>query len=58
MLTREKPYLGWIIKDIDVSPDVFQDGTSIYSDWAAPVEKPNDGKSYIWDEETLNWIEQ
>jgi len=58
LLTREKPYASWIIKDIDVSPDVFQDGTSVYSDWAAPVEKPNDGKSYLWDEETLNWIEQ
>ena len=58
LLTRKKPYLGWIIKDIDVSPDVFQDGTSIYSDWAAPVDKPNDGKSYLWDEETLTWIEQ
>ena len=53
-----KPHAGWVVIDIDVSPNVFADGTSIYSDWAAPVEKPNDGKSYIWDEETLNWIEQ
>ena len=53
-----KPHAGWVVKDIDVSPNIFADGTSIYSDWAAPVEKPNDGKSYIWDEETLNWIEQ
>jgi hypothetical protein len=53
-----KPHAGWVVKDIDISPNVFADGTSIYSDWAAPVEKPNDGKSYIWDEETLNWIEQ
>ena len=58
LLTREKPYPSWIIVDIDVSPDVFQDGTSIYSDWGAPVDYPNDGKSYIWDEETVNWIEQ
>jgi len=58
LLTRKKPYPSWIIVDIDVSPDVFQDGTSIYSDWAAPVDKPNDGKSYIWDEETINWIEE
>tara|TARA_R100001440_G_scaffold41702_1_gene61439 strand:- start:1193 stop:2170 length:978 start_codon:yes stop_codon:yes gene_type:complete len=57
LLTREKPYPSWIIVDIDVSPDVFQDGTSIYSDWVAPVDKPNDGKSYLWDEETVNWIE-
>ncbi len=58
LLTREKPYSSWIIKDIDVSPDVFQDGTTIYSDWGAPVDYPNDGKSYIWDEETVNWIEK
>jgi len=58
LLTREKPYPSWIIVDIDVSPDVFQDGTSIYSDWVAPVDKPNDGKSYLWDEETVNWIEK
>ena len=58
LLTRKKPYLSWIIVDIDVSPNVFQDGTSIYSDWGAPVDYPNDGKSYIWDEETVNWIEK
>jgi len=58
LVTAKQPYPSWIIKDIDVSPYVLQDGTSIYSDWAAPVEKPNDGKSYIWDEETLTWIEQ
>jgi hypothetical protein len=58
LVTAKQPYPSWIIKDIDVSPYVLQDGTSIYSDWAAPVEKPNDGKSYIWDEETVNWIEE
>lgn len=58
LVTAKQPYPSWIIKDIDVNPYVLQDGTSIYSDWAAPVEKPNDGKSYIWDEETVNWIEE
>ena len=53
-----KPYSSWIIVDKDISPEVFQDGTSIYSDWGAPVDYPNDGKSYIWDEETVNWIEK
>ena len=53
-----KPYPSWIIKDIDISPDVVKStGLSVYSDWAAPVDKPNDGKSYLWDEETVNWIE-
>ena len=53
-----KPYPSWIVVDKDISPEVFKDGTSIYSDWAAPVDKPNDGKSYLWDEETVNWIEE
>ena len=53
-----KPYPSWIVKDIDISPDfVKSTGLSVYSDWAAPVDKPNDGKSYLWDEETVNWIE-
>ena len=56
-VNSKQPYPSWIIVDIDVSPEKFENGTSIYSDWTAPVEKPNDGKSYIWDEETVNWIE-
>lgn len=24
--------------------------------WEAPIPYPNDGKSYGWDEENLNWI--
>jgi len=26
-------------------------------DWEAPVDRPNDGKRYLWDEATLAWIE-
>ena len=26
--------------------------------WEAPVAHPNDGKTYVWDESTLNWSEQ
>ena len=52
-----KPYPSWVIEDVDMSPRVFtHSGLSVYSTWVAPVEKPNDGKSYLWDEETLNWV--
>ena len=27
------------------------------NDWQAPVEKPNNGNYYYWDEETTTWIE-
>jgi len=26
--------------------------------WYSPIAYPNDGKRYLWDEETLSWIEQ
>ena len=54
-----KPYPSWIIKDVDISPDVFTStGLSVYCNWFAPVDYPNDGKSYLWDEENVNWIEK
>lgn len=26
--------------------------------WEAPVAKPNDGKKYDWNEETVSWVER
>ena len=48
-----KPYPSWVVKDIEVGDDKV-----LFSKWAAPIDYPNDGKSYIWDEETVNWIEE
>ena len=56
----EKPYASWILKDSVQQEYTDEEGNLkkiIVTDWAAPVEKPNDGNSYLWDEETLNWIE-
>ena len=47
-----KPYPSWIVKDIEVG-----DAKVLVSEWAAPIDYPNDGKSYLWNEETVNWIE-
>lgn len=38
-----KPYSSWVLNT----------GTA---DWEAPIPYPNDGGSYIWDEENLAWI--
>lgn len=38
-----QPYPSWIL-----------DSETI---WQAPVAMPDDGKSYFWDEATLNWTE-
>ena len=38
-------------KDVEVG-----DNKDIVSEWAAPIDYPNDGNSYLWDEETVNWI--
>lgn len=38
-----KPYESWVFNN-----DVCN--------WVAPIEYPNDGGEYIWDEETTSWI--
>ncbi len=49
-----QPYPSWTIQDIE--PEV--ESQHLKSGWVAPTPKPNDENSYIWDEETLTWIEQ
>jgi len=39
-----KPYLSWIWS-VELSC------------WISPVEPPDDGKKYYWDEETISWKE-
>jgi len=51
-VTDPKPYPSWTIQDIE--PEV--ESQHLKSGWASPTPKPNDGNSYLWDEESLNWI--
>ena len=51
---KPQPYPSWTIQDIE--PEV--ESQHLKSGWVAPTPKPNDENSYIWDEETLTWIEQ
>ena len=39
-----QPFSSWLLDD-----ETFQ--------WNAPVSMPDDGKMYVWDESTTNWIE-
>ena len=39
-----RPYASWQLNE-----DTCQ--------WAAPIPYPDDGKIYVWDEATTNWIE-
>jgi hypothetical protein len=39
-----KPYDSWILNE----------ETCL---WDAPTPRPNDGKNYKWDEDTLSWVE-
>jgi len=46
-------------KDIFIPPKLFNSfvwDDAIFS-WVAPIEMPNDGKTYRWDEPTISWIE-
>jgi hypothetical protein len=45
-------------KDIFIQPQPFPSWLlNEDSDWIAPVEYPSDGKTHIWDEDLLTWIE-
>jgi hypothetical protein len=41
---RAKPHEGWTLNETT-------------ADWEAPIPMPEDGKFYVWDDATLNWIE-
>ncbi len=41
---RAKPHEGWTLNETT-------------AEWEAPIPMPEDGKFYIWDDATLNWIE-
>jgi len=61
-LRRNFASVGWIyVEKLDafVPPKPF-DSFILNEEkyhWEAPVPKPNDGKQYRWDEETISWIE-
>ena len=40
-----KPFASWVLND----------DTCL---WDAPVAMPDDGKIYVWDEDSQNWVEQ
>ena len=40
-----KPYESWILNE----------QTCL---WEPPIDYPNDGKDYLWDEPTSSWIER
>jgi hypothetical protein len=44
-------------EDIFIMPKPYESWIRSGSFWEAPVEKPDDGKSYKWDEAELAWVE-
>jgi len=48
------------VRDAFYSPQPYESWTLNEESclWEAPVAYPGDGNLYLWDEETLNWIEQ
>lgn len=39
-----KPYSSWVLNETTCL-------------WDAPIQKPNDGKKYSWNEETISWLQ-
>jgi hypothetical protein len=48
------------VRDAFYGPQPFESWTlnEDTCSWQSPVAIPEDGNLYLWDEETLNWIEQ
>ena len=44
-------------EDIFITLQPYSSWTRSGSFWQAPTPKPEDGKRYLWDEESLSWIE-
>ena len=44
-------------EDIFIIPQPYPSWIRSGSFWNAPVEQPNDGKKYFWDEQIGNWVE-
>ena len=49
-LVGPKPHPSWIVKDVEVGLNKV-----LASVWWSPIDYPNDGNSYLWDEETQSW---
>jgi hypothetical protein len=44
-------------EDIFVKPQPYPSWIRNGSFWYAPIERPNDDKKYVWDEELGDWVE-
>lgn len=44
-------------EDIFVTPQPYPSWIRSGSFWNAPIEYPNDGKQYSWDEQLGDWVE-
>ena len=44
-------------EDIFVTPQPYPSWIRSGSIWTPPIPHPFDGKRYLWDEDTVNWIE-
>ena len=47
------------VRDAFIAPKPFESWTldEATCQWEAPVEYPNDSKNYMWNEESLSWVE-
>lgn len=46
-------------RDAFIPPQPYSSWTLVEETclWASPIPEPTDGRSYIWNEEILNWVE-
>lgn len=51
------PWIGWWRSDDTwCPPSPFDSWVWDGNEWVAPVQKPDDGQNYYWDEDSQSWI--
>ena len=57
VLTTEKAFIGGTYDGQFWLPKPYPSWVKGSEDWEAPVFYPTDGKSYVWDESVIGWVE-
>ena len=59
VIVAEKDFITYDkAKDAFIAPKPFASWTlNAEFIWQSPIVKPNDNKSYTWNEDTTNWVE-
>lgn len=58
-IQSDEAQIGWTYANgIFTSPQPYPSWTLLNNEWHAPIDKPDDGKFYSWNEDSQAWTER